>query len=132
MNIEDAIKDTAVTLHLVNYQISELVKIKENLENKLYGLFNHPADGSKTYISGNHKITITSGWNYTLNKERYEEIGSRLPDCFNPVTTRTAYDLNKTAIKNAEQYATGEELALLSEVISKKPKKIHIKFAVIS
>ncbi len=124
---KDTINELVSTLNTINYQVAELLRIKEELEGRLNAFIEHPDEGSKTYIYGKNKVTITSGYNYTLNKEEYEAIGSRLPPCFNPVTQRIAYDLNKTIIRDCEKYGSSEELQLLSQVLSKKAKKLHVK-----
>lgn len=124
---EETLKETVNTLNLVNYQIAELIKIKEELEARVNALIDHPDDGSKTYSVDKFKITITSGYNYSLNKEEYELIKSRLPECFNPVKERIAYDIDKKIIRDAEKYASTEELVMLAEVITKKPKKLHLR-----
>ena len=123
---ESAIKDNLTTLNLINYQVAELLRIKEELEARVSALFEHGDDGSKTYLADKYKVTITSGWNYTLNKSEYQIMGSRLPACFQPVRERIAYDLDKQVIRDAEKYASAEELELLAQMISKKPKKLHV------
>lgn len=126
MDRETALKDNLTTLNLVNFQIAELCRIKEELEARVSALFEHGDDGSKTYTFDKFKVTVKTGWNYTLNKNEYEIIGSRLPECFNPVRKRVAYDLDKQVIRDAEKYANPEELKLLSQIISKKPSKLSV------
>jgi translation elongation factor EF-Ts len=124
---QDAINDTVTTLNLVNYQVAELLRIKEELEARLCALLEHGDEGSKTYTHNKHKITVSTGYNYSLNKEEYEILGSRLLPCFDPVRKRVAYDLDKTIIRDAEKYGSAEELALLAQFLEKKPKKLHVK-----
>jgi len=124
---EDAIKDSATTLNLVNFQIAELLRIKEELEARLCALLEHGDDGSRTYTCDKFKITVTTGYIYTLDKNEYMTIGNQIPACFNPVKQRISYDIDKQVIRDAEKYASAEEMALLSQVISKKPKKLHLK-----
>lgn len=126
MDRETALKDNLTTLNLVNFQIAELCRIKEELEARISALFEHGDDGSKTYTFDKFKVTVKTGWNYTLDKNEYEIIGSRLPECFNPVRKRVAYDLDKQVIRDAEKYASPEELKLLSQIISKKPSKLSV------
>lgn len=127
MLIEDAIKDYAKALEMINYQVAELSRIKEELEGRLASFLEHPDEGQKTYVHGKYKITVSTGYNYTLNKEEYEILGNRLPACFQPVTKRIAYDLNKDVIRDIERYGSNEEIKLLSEFISKKPKKLYVR-----
>ena len=129
MNKQDELNDLISTLNTVNYQIAELSRIKESLEPRVAELLQHGEDGSKTYVCGKHKVTVKTSWIYTLNKEEYVTMGARLPACFNPVTTRMSYDLNKSIIRDAEKYGSAEELQLLSTMISKKPAKLSIKLS---
>ena len=122
-----AIKDAITTLNLINFQMAELARIKEELESRLNTLFEHAEEGQKTYTYDKWKITIKSGYNYSLNKEEYESVGSRLPKQFNPVTERIAYDINKNIVRDAEKYAGKDDLELLCQFISKKPSKLNIK-----
>ena len=126
-NQQDIIIDTANTLNNVNFQIAELLRIKEELDARLNALLEHGDDGSKTYVVSKFKVTVTSGYNYTLNKDEYELMGNRFPSCFNPVKKRVSYDLDKSVIKDCEKYGSAADLEIMSSVISKKPKKLHIK-----
>src|SRR5437868_11338654 len=38
-----------------------------------------------------------------------------------------SYELDKDIIRDAERYASADELKLLSQIITKKPKKLHVK-----
>jgi signal transduction histidine kinase len=124
---EDEIQDLANTINNINFQIAELSRIKEALEPRLSSLLNHGEDGSKSYIAGKYKVVITTGFNYTLNKEEYAINSGRLPKCFNFVKQRVAYDIDKLVLKDAEKYASAEELELIATMVSKKAKKLHIK-----
>ncbi len=126
---QDSIKDCVNTLNLINYQLAELMRIKEELEARLNALFEHGDEGQKTYVCDKFKVTIKSGYNYSLNKEEYESIGSRLPAQFNPVKQRIAYDLDKKIIRDAEKYASQEDMQVLSSIITKKPAKLNVKIA---
>ena len=126
-NQQNTIIDVANTLNNVNFQIAELLRIKEELDARLNALLEHGDDGSKTYVVNKFKVTITSGYNYTLNKNEYELMGNRFPSCFNPVKKRVSYDLDKSIIKDCEKYGSAADLEIMSSVISKKPKKLHIK-----
>ncbi len=128
-NQQDTIIDVANTLNNVNFQIAELLRIKEELDAQLNALLEHGDEGSKTYVVSKFKVTITSGYNYTLNKEEYELMGNRFPSCFNPVKKRVSYDLDKSIIKDCEKYGSAADLEIMSSVISKKPKKLHVKIS---
>lgn len=127
MEKQDCMKETITTLNLVNYQVAELLRIKEELEARLCSLFEHGDDHSKTYTFNKHKVTITTGYNYSLDKDEYIVLRSKIPSCFNPVKERIAYDLDKSVIRDCEKYCSPEELELISQFITKKPKKLHVK-----
>lgn len=126
VNQQTRLQEDINTLNLVNFQIAELSEIKEKIEARIVKSLNHGEDYSKTYQQGKYKVTVTTGWNYSLDKEEYEVMQSRIPAAFNPVKIRTAYDLDKQVLRDAEKYASDEELLLLSQFITKKPKKLHV------
>ncbi len=121
------IQDNITTLNLVNYQIAELLRIKEELEKKICELIQHPDDGTKSYIYDKYKVTITTGYIYSLDKDEWAANSNNLPKCFNPVRERLSYDLDKNIIRDCEKYGSQQEIALMSKIISKKPKKLHLK-----
>lgn len=123
---QDAIKDSVITLNLISFQMAELARIKEELEARVCALLEHGDDGSKTYVEGKFKITVKTGYNYSLDKDEYESVGNKLQECFNPVQKKVAYYLDKQVIRDAEKYASPEELALLATMISKKPSKLSV------
>lgn len=126
---ENQIKEYAQTLNLVNYQIAELSRIKEQLEEKLAKQIEHPDEGQKSYTYDKYQITIKTGWIYSLNKSEYEVIGQRLPEVFNPIEVKETYHINKQVIRNAEKYASEQELQLLAQIIEKKPSKLYVKIS---
>lgn len=126
------LKDNVLTLKLINYQIADLLRAKARMEAEICALLEHGEEGSQTYEVGSDKVTVTTGWNYTLNKEEWESIGSRLPEEFNPVRVRMAYDLDKKILRKAEMYASAEDLMILADVIEKKPKKLNVKVSALA
>lgn len=125
--IEHQILDLCSTLNNINYQLAELNIIKEELDKKLSALLEHGDEGQKTYQVGKHKITVKSGYNYSLNKEEYESIGSRIPRCFNPVKKKISYELDKNIIRDCERYGSSDDVNLLAQVIIKKPAKLSVR-----
>lgn len=123
------VKNIASQLNHINFSIAELQRKKEELEIELCSALAHGDDYQKTYIEDVYKITVTTGYNYSLNKNEYEILSSRLNSCFNPVKTKTVYEIDKKIFKQAEDYASSDEMNLLSQFIVKKPKKIHIKIS---
>ena len=124
---EQRIEETALTLHTISLQIAELLRIKEELESRLNALLEHGDDCQKTYTYGRWKVTVKSGYNYTLDIDEYESIGNFLPKGFDPVQKKVKYELNKNVIKACEKYGSPEEKELLKQFVSQKPTKLHVK-----
>lgn len=123
---EDYIKDTAKTLNQINYQIAELTRMKEELEQRLAATLEHSDEGQKTYVEGRYKITVRTGFNYTLDKEKYEMLGRHLNSSIDPITRVTKYEINKKTLREAYVHASQKELEILNEIISKKPAKLNV------
>lgn len=123
----DRIEETALTLHTISLQVAELTRIKEELEKRLNALLEHGDDCQKTYTFGRWKLTVKSGYNYSLNIDEYETMGHFLPKGFDPVQKKMKFELNKNIIKACEQYGSEEEKALMKQFVSLKPSKLHVK-----
>jgi len=123
---EDYIKDTAKTLNQINFQLADLTRMKEELEQRLAATLEHSDEGQKTYIEGRYKITVRTGFNYTLDKEEYESVGKRLPVQFDPVTKSVKYELNKKIIRDVYSYGSAYDVEVLEQIIKKKPSKLHV------
>lgn len=123
---EDYIQDTAKTLNQINYQIAELTRMKEELEQRLSATLEHKEEGQQTYIEGRWKITVKTGFNYSLDKEEYESIGRRLPAQFDPVNKIVKYELNKKIIRDAYTYGSKHDIEILDQIIKKKPAKLSV------
>jgi len=123
---EDYIQDTAKTLNQINYQLAELTRMKEELEQRLSATLEHGEDGQKTYIEGRWKITVRTGFNYTLDKEKYEMLGRHLNSSIDPITRVTKYEINKKTLRDSYVHASEKELEIINEIISKKPAKLNI------
>jgi hypothetical protein len=126
MNKEDDVNDNVNALNIVNYQIAELARIKEELEARICALLEHGDDYSKTYLCNKFKVTIKTSYIYTLDKDEFETMGSLIPSRFNPVTKKTSYHLDKQIIRDAESYCSEKELSLFNSMISKKPAKLSV------
>ncbi len=124
----DAIKDSAITLNLVNYQIAELVRIKEELEARLSALLEHgPSDGQRTYTAEKYSITVKTGYNYSIDKEEYLIAKSHIQPCFNPVKEVTKLELDKSILRDVEKFGSKEDIKLTYSFITAKSAKLHIK-----
>lgn len=124
---EDYIEDIAKSLNLCNYQIAELTRIKEELEKRLAAALEHGDEGQKTYVCGKYKLQLTTGWNYTLDKEEYGLMKGHIPKELDPVKERVAYDIDKKVIRENWKYASADDLVLLNKIISTNPKKLSVK-----
>lgn len=122
---QDSIADKVQALELIGYQVAELLRIKEALEEQVRELVGHD-DVQKTYLFGRYKVTIKAGMNYSLNKEEFESIGKRLPECFNPVTKVMKYELNKKIIREAYLYGSTQDKEILDAIIIARPAKLNI------
>lgn len=123
---EDAIVETAQLLERLAYEIADLSRCKEELEKHMAALLEHSEEGQRTYIEGRYKVTIKTGWNWSLNKEKYEMIGRQLDSKLDPVQKVTKYELNKKIIRDA--YASGNErdIQILDEILTKKAAKLSV------
>lgn len=139
---EQDLKETLQTLNLVNFQIAELSRIKEELEARTCALVEHGDDGQKTYTVGKFKATVSTGYIYSLDKSEYEMNRVRLQSCFDPVKIKTVYEIDKSIIRDLDMYGSEEERELIfgkrvtdelgREVveggfIKSKPKKLHVR-----
>lgn len=123
---EDAIKETVSTLEMIAYEMADLARVKEELEKRLAALLEHGDDGQRTYIEGKWKIVLKTGYNWTLNKEKYEMIGRQLDSKLDPVQKVTKYELNKKVIRDAYQSGSERDIQILDEILSKKPSKLSV------
>jgi len=123
---EEAIIETAQVLERLAYEIADLSRCKEELEKHMAALLEHPDEGQKSYIEGRYKIVLKTGFNWTLNKEKYEMIGRSLSTANDPVQKQVKYELNKKIIRDA--YASGNErdIHILDEILTKKPAKLSV------
>ncbi len=124
---EERIQETALTLHTISLQVAELLRVKEELEKRLNALLEHSDDCQKTYTYGRWKLTVKSGYNYSLDVDEYKTIGHFLPKGFDPVREVTKFELNKNIIKACEKYGSEEEKELMRKFVTSKPSKLHIK-----
>jgi hypothetical protein len=126
---EDYIKDTAKTLNQINYQIAELTTMKQELEQRLCATLEHGEEGQKTYVEGRYKITVRTGYNYVLDKEKYDMLSRHLNSSIDPVVKEVKYVINKKTLRESYQCASEKELQILNEIIKKNPAKINIQIS---
>jgi predicted O-linked N-acetylglucosamine transferase (SPINDLY family) len=121
------VREEVTALNLVNFQLAELLQIKQQLEASIIKQLDHDIEGSKTYDVDRYKVTIKTDFIYALDKAEYEIYKHHIPVEFNPVKESIAYTVDKRVVNKAETYASSKELLLLSKIIHKKPAKPNIK-----
>jgi len=127
MLVEERVKDAISSLRIIKDKIDELNLMKERLVDELNILVNHKPAGSKTYQFGNTKFTLTSGYNYCLDKSRYEEVVAIAPELCTFVKPVVKYDLDVKKIEALEASQYVADRKILAMMITKKPKKLYIK-----
>lgn len=123
---ESAKKDAATTLNLVNYQIAELIRIKEELEKRLCALFEHGGEGQKTYIADKYDVTIRTGLIYSLNKSAYSLLKDEIREGFDPVKESIKYDVDKKIVRKIYEEGSQQDLVNLSQFVTTKDAKLHV------
>jgi hypothetical protein len=125
--VDPLLDDNVKALDFVNFQIAELLDIKQKLELKIIEDLRHNHEGSRTYEVGKHKVTIKTDYIYSLDKEEYQIYKSQIPAEFNPVRESIKYDIDKRIIKKCDDYASNKDMLTLSKFITKKPAKPNVK-----
>ena len=118
--ILDAIQDA-------NRKLEIIQRVKCDLETELARKLGHNIEGSKTYHADGYKVTLTTGYNYSLDKEKYKELNHLLPENLNPVSEKITYEVSQKMVKDAEKFADQKIMGILAEILSKKPKKLYVK-----
>ncbi len=113
-------------LEKVNKQLAKLLLRKEELTDQIIGALEHDHEGQKSYEYGVWKIEVKTGVTFSLDKDAYESIASKIPEGLDPVKKRIAYDISKSIINEIEKRGNSKELNILSKFISKKPSKPSI------
>ena len=114
-------------LERINYQISELKDIKEALEAKLSKEIHGLNEGARTYEYGKYKVTVTTGFNYRIDKEEYMINGHRLSACLDPVRTKTVYEIDKKQMREIKQYMSLDDQKILATFVTEEPKKVNVR-----
>lgn len=132
--IIDEHKINQMILHLnqINEQIAELKIIKEQLELRLSERLQHPEEGRKTYVHGKYAVTVTSGWNYKLDKKEYELMKGHINPEFNPVKERITYYVSAPEYRKVEQYGSRQDIEIISQLMPKEPAKIRVQIELAS
>lgn len=126
-NNDFILEDRINTLDKIKYQIAELSRIKEELEQSVAKMLEHNKNTSKTYLVGKYSVTVTTGFNYRINKKEYEVIKDSLPKCFNPVYETVSLKVRESIWDEVHQYGDEDDIAMLKSYISRNPAKLHVK-----
>ena len=121
------LEDNVKALDFCNFQIAEILDIKQKLELKIIEGLEHTYEGSKTYEVGKHKVTVKTDYIYSLDKEEYQVYKSKIPAEFNPVRESIKYEVDKRLMRKAEEYASKDDMMLMSNFITTKPAKANVK-----
>jgi hypothetical protein len=121
------LEDNVKALDFVNFQIAELLDIKQKLELKIIDGIGHNYEGSRTYEVGKHKVTIKTDLIYSLDKEEYQIYKSQIPSEFNPIKESIKYEVDKRIMKKCDEYASKDDMMMLSNFITTKPAKANVK-----
>ena len=124
------IKQSIVLIQRYNYELKNLQQDKADEEARLRDLLDHTKDGAHAHHFDKYKITITAGYNYTLDTEKYRDYVMLIDPKFDPVRVVTKYELNKKTIKDCELYGGNDNLLVMSKFCTKTPKKLHVKIEV--
>ena len=120
---ERCFSESIAELQKVNKQLAKLLVRKEELTDNIIGALEHEHEGQKTYEYGVWKIEVKTGVTFSLDKDAYESIASKIPAGLDPVKKRIAYDISKSIINEIEKRGNSKELNILSKFIVKKPSK---------
>lgn len=115
------------TLDFINYQIADLIRRKEELEARIKEGIGHDVYGQRTYTVGVYDVTVTTGINYSLDKEEYAALRLHVPECFNPVKEVIDYKIDKQIVKQIDTYASDSEKAMIDKFLKRKEAKLNVK-----
>ena len=124
---EEQIIEVVSELDRIAYQIAELSRIKEELEKRVSAMLEHGEEGSQTYLKGRYKVTVTTGYIYSVDKEEYEVMKSYIPSRLDPVSVKETYHIDKQTYRDAERFLSQKEKEIFDSMFSKKPAKLSIK-----
>lgn len=105
-------------LELVNKELAKLKLLKEELESILLSEFHdHPYEGQRTYEVDAYKVTIKTGINYKIDRERYQEL--HIPSELNPVREVLKLEIDLKKVRELKR----DHALFLSEFITETPSK---------
>lgn len=113
-------------LERVNKDIAQLLKEREELTSNIIDALGHNHEGQKSYDYDVWKIEVKTPCVYTLDKKRYQEVYTLLPNQYNPVKESVSYSVDKKQFENALQEAPNAVRDILCEIVDKKPSKATV------
>lgn len=125
----DVISDLISHIRLCNHEIEQFNIDKQKSEQQLKILLEHQKEGAGTYQHKNYKITVTTGRNFSLDKDKYADylMGlDRIDSRYTIAKQITKFELNIKAIKTLELYGTQKDRELMNSFISSSEKKLHV------
>lgn len=115
--------ELANKLDKLNAKIAKLRLEKESLEVELIAAIGHNLEGSKTYDVGDKAVTLKTDMIYSLNKDLYNDDSFLLPADFDPVVTKTVFEVNKKSFNSMVATAPAHVCDMLHALVTKKPSK---------
>lgn len=115
-------------LKFLKETIAQYLVEKEKLEEDIKKLVGHDSNhqGRVSYEVDEFNVRITTGWNWSFDKEEYELMEKHILECFNPVRVKTSYTLDDKVCRYIELYASKEEKEFLDKIFWKKPSKLNV------
>lgn len=117
-------------LEALNRALAQLQVRKEELTHAIIESLGHEHEGQRSYECDIYKVEVRTPMIYSLNKVMYESGGVYLPDNFDPVRKKTAYEIDKRALSHAMQSSPESVRDALNMLIEKKPGKPSIQIKV--
>ena len=124
------IKDLIFHIQQCNHLIEHTSIDKQRSEERLAEMLCHTKHGAHTHEFQDYKITITTGSNYTLDKNKFADYlcgENKIDSRYNIVKPVTKYELNNKGIKDCDMYGSEQDRQLKDSFIKATPKKLHVK-----
>ena len=126
----DAIEEYLENLNTINVEISELKRLKELVERRIFehlelakfdeqnNVTSVTHDGSQTKYIGKYKVTFKTPSLWKIDKSEYQIIESQLRQEFNPVISSTSYRVSNEVLRNIETYGSDEDKNIIEKFLT--------------
>lgn len=124
------IKDLIVHIQQCSHDIERISLDKQASEQRLKEMLGHTKHGSHTHEFLDYKITVTTGSNFTLDKNAFADylMGDRKIDSrYDVVKPVSSYEINKKALTNLDMFGSQADIELKNKFIRQSDKKLHIR-----